>query len=88
MPITKIISTQVDTATVAGSATSISQATLVRLYNSQGSEVTVGVSTLVGAATTNYFTMNTKQTEFLQKKATDVIWTCSEIKANIVGFTN
>ena len=45
MPITKIISTQVNTATSAGTATSISQATLVRLYNSQGSEVTVGVST-------------------------------------------
>ena len=84
MPITKIISTQVNTATVAGSATSISQATLVRLYNSQGSEVTVGVSTLVGAATTNYFIMNTKQTEFLQKKATDVIWTSAAIKANKV----
>ena len=88
MPITKIISTQVNTATSAGTATSISQATLVRLYNRQGSEVTVGVSTLVGAATTNYFTMNTKQTEFLQKKATDVIWTSAAIKANKVGFTN
>ena len=40
MPITKIISTQVNTATNAGTATSISQATLVRLYNRQGYEVT------------------------------------------------
>jgi hypothetical protein len=84
----KVIATQETTATTAGTATSISQATCVRLYNSDGSEVTVGVSTLVGAATTNYFIMNTKQTEFLQKKSTDVIWTSAAIKANKVGFTN
>ena len=84
----KLIATQETTGTTAGAATSISQATCVRLYNSDGSEVTVGVSTLVGAATTNYFTMNTKETEFLQKKSTDVIWTSAAIKANKVAFTN
>jgi len=84
----KLIATQETTGTTAGAATSISEATCVRLYNSDASEVTVGVSTLVGAATTNYFIMNTKQTEFLQKKSTDVIWTSAAIKANKVGFTN
>ena len=58
---TKIIETEVSTAAVAGSATSITEATVVRLHNDTGSIVTVGVSTVVGAATTNYFTMQYRE---------------------------
>jgi hypothetical protein len=85
---TKIISTEVTTATTPGAATSISSATCVRLYNSQGSSVIVGINTLVGSATTNFFTMHQNTTEFLEKLPTDVIWSSAEIKANKVSFTN
>jgi hypothetical protein len=88
MNVTKIITTEVTTATSAGSATSISSATCVRLYNNQSGIVTVGINTLVGAATTTFFAMPQGSVEFLQKAPTDVIWTSAAIKANQVAFTN
>ena len=84
---TKIIETEVETAAVAGSASSITEATVVRLHNDTGSIVTVGVSTVVGAATTQYFTMPANTVEFLEKRPTEVIWTSSAIKAAKVGYT-
>lgn len=88
MQVTKIIETEVSTATSAGTATSISSATCVRLYNNQSGIVTVGISTLVGAATTSYFAIPGGSVEFLQKQGSDVIWTSAAIKANKVAFTN
>lgn len=87
MPRTRIIETEVATATVSGSASNITNATVVRLHNNTGSIVTVGISTIVGAATTNYFTMPANSVEFLEKLPTDVIWTSSAIKATKVGYT-
>lgn len=88
MMITKIVSTQQDTATTAGAATSISDATVVRLYNNTVGVVTVGVSSAVGAASTSYFAMPAGSIEFLAKLPTDVIWSSSAIRANKVAFTN
>jgi hypothetical protein len=85
---TKIIETEVGTGATAGAATSISNATCVRLHNDTSGIITVGVSTIVGAATTNYFTMPANSVEFLEKLPTEVIWTSSSIKAAKVGFTN
>ena len=85
---TKIIDTEVSTGTTAGAATSIASATCVRLHNNTAGIVTVGVSTLVGAATTNYFSMPASSVEFLEKHPTDVIWTSAAIKAVKVGLTN
>ena len=85
---TRIIETEVNTETTAGAATSISNATCIRLHNTTSGIVTVGVSTLVGASTTNYFSMPGNSVEFLEKSPTDVIWTSSAIKASKVGFTN
>lgn len=85
---TKIIETEISTATTAGAASSISSATCVRLHNNTSGVITVGVSTIVGAATTNYFSMPGNSVEFLEKLPTDVIWTSSGIKAAKVGFTN
>lgn len=85
---TKIIETEISTATTAGTASSISNATCVRLHNNTSGIITVGVSTIVGAATTNYFSMPGNSVEFLEKLPTDVIWTSSGIKAAKVGFTN
>jgi hypothetical protein len=85
---TKIIESEVTTSATAGAATSISSASCVRLHNNTSGIVTVGVSTLVGAATTNYFSMPGNSIEFLEKFPSDVIWTSSAIKAAKVGFTN
>ena len=85
---TKIIETEVTTASTAGAATSITNATCVRLHNNTGGIVTVGVSTIVGAATTNYFSMPANSVEFLEKLPTDVIWSSSAIKASKVGLIN
>lgn len=85
---TKIIESEVSTDTLAGSASSISSASCVRLHNDTAGIVTVGVSTLVGAASTSYFTMPANSVEFLEKYPTDVIWTSTQIKAAKVGFTN
>jgi hypothetical protein len=85
---TKILATQVNTGSNAGAATSISDATCVRLYNNTVGIVTVAISTSVGAATSTYFSVPGGSVEFIEKLPTDVIWTTSAIKANKVGFTN
>lgn len=88
MQITKLIETQITTPTSAGTATSLNSATCVRLCNDTGGEITVSISTSVGASTANAFTLPRYNVEFLQKLPTDVIHTSSAIKANKVGFTN
>ena len=86
---TKIITTEIAMPTTAGTASSISEATCVRLYNGSGAPATVSISTAVGAATTNTFTMATNGVEFLQKSSTDVIFASADtVKAAKVGFTN
>jgi hypothetical protein len=85
---TKIIETQESLGTTAGAATSISYATVVRLYNNTAGIVTVGVSTAIGAATTSYFAMPAGSVEFLEKTASHVVWATSAIPSNKVGFTN
>lgn len=85
---TKIIATQENLGTSAGAATSISYATVVRLYNNTAGIVTVGVCESIGAASTSYFAMPSGSVEFIEKVASHVIWATSDIPANKVGFTN
>ena len=86
---TKLIATEIAMPTTAGAASSISEATCVRLFNGSGAAAIVSISTVVGAATTNEFTMATGSVEFLQKAATDVIFaSAATVKASKVGFTN
>lgn len=88
MQITKVIDNQISTPTTAGTATSVNYATCVRFCNDTGGEITISISTSVGAATTNSFVIPRYSVEFLQKLPSDVIYTSSSIKANKVGFTN
>ena len=81
-----LIANEQATPTTAGTASSISKATCVRLYNQTGGDVVVNVSATVGAASTNQFTMSAGRTEFLEKLHTDVIFTSGAIKAAKVGF--
>lgn len=85
---TKVIETEVTTGTTAGAATSIGSASCVRLHNNTSGIVTVGVSTMVGAATTVYFSMPSNSVEFLEKLPSEVLWTSAAIRASKVGFTN
>lgn len=85
---TKIIATEVATPTTAGTASSISSATCVRICNDTGASVLVAVSTAVGAATSTFFTIPDATVEFLQKNPDDVIWSATALKATKVGFTN
>lgn len=84
---TRIIESEVATATAVGTATSISSATVVRLHNDTGAIVTVGVATVVNAATSRTFTLPANSIEFLDKYPTEVIWTSAAIKAAKVGYT-
>jgi hypothetical protein len=85
---TRVIESEVSTGASAGAATSIGSATCVRIHNNTAGIITVGVSTVVGAATTIYFSMPGNSVEFLEKLPSDVIWTSASIKASKVGFTN
>ena len=85
---TKVIETEVTTGTAAGAATSIGSASCVRLHNNTSGIVTVGVSTIVGAASTVYFSMPGNSVEFLEKLPSEVLWTSVAIRASKVGFTN
>jgi hypothetical protein len=86
---TKIITTEIAMPTTAGAASSISEATCLRLVNISGSTATVSISTAVGAATTLTFTMPNNTVEFLQKLPTDVVYASSNnVKVAKVGFTN
>ena len=63
-----IIGNEIAIPTIAGSATSLEQATVVRVVNVSGSSGTIGVSTIVGAATTNFITVPNGTVEYVEKK--------------------
>lgn len=86
---TKIYGTEISLTTSAGTASSITEATCVRLYNGSGGAATVSVASTVGAADTATFTMPNGTVEFLEKPASYVIWSSStSVRAAKVGFTN
>lgn len=85
---TKVLATEASTPVSAGTASSIGSASCVRLHNNTSGVATVGVSTIVGAGSTVYFSMPANTVEFLEKLPTDVLWTTPAIVASKVGFTN
>lgn len=85
---TRIIETEVSTGSTAGVASSITNATCVRLHNTTSGVATVAISTSVGAATSTYFSIPGNSVEFLEKTPTDVIWSSPSIQAAKVAFTN
>ena len=84
---TLLIGDEVAIPTVAGSATSFSQATVVRVVNVSGSSATVGVSTIVGAASTSFMTIPDGTVEYLEKRANDVVYATGTVRGAKVGFT-
>jgi NADPH-dependent ferric siderophore reductase len=84
---TLLIGDEVAIPTAAGSATSFSQATVVRVVNVSGSSATVGVSTIVGAASTSFMTIPDGTVEYLEKRANDVVYATGTVRGAKVGFT-
>lgn len=85
---TRIIATEETLGTSAGAATSISTATCVRLVNNSGAVRVVAVSTVVGAASSTFFSMPDGTVEFLEKGANEVLWADGAVLGAKVGFTN
>ena len=82
-----VLGNEIAVPTAAGSATSFAQATVIRVVNVSGSSGTIGVCTVVGAATTNFITVPTGTVEYVEKKSTDVCYGTGTIRAAKVGFT-
>ena len=64
---TLIIGNEIAVPTTFGAATSLAQATVLRVVNVSGSSATIGVSTMVGAATTSFITIPTGTVEYIEK---------------------
>ena len=82
-----VLGNEIAVPTAAGSATSFAQATVIRVVNVSGSSATIGVCTVVGAATTNFITIPTGTVEYVEKKSTAVCYGTGTIRAAKVGFT-
>jgi len=84
---TLIIGDEIAIPTIAGSATSLEQATVVRVVNVSGSTGTVGISTSVGAATTTFITIPNGKVEYLEKKPNHVMYATGTVRGAKVGYT-
>ena len=85
---TLIAGTEAALPTTAGAATSLSEARVVRLYNSGGTARLVTVKDTRAAATNvGTFTILGNSVEFLQKNPTQVIFAAdASVKGAAVGF--
>ena len=84
---TLIIGNEIAVPTTFGAATSLAQATVLRVVNVSGSTATIGVSTMVGAATTSFITIPTGTVEFIEKKPNDVVYGSGTARVAKVGYT-
>ena len=84
---TLIIGNEIVVPTTSGAASSLAQATVLRVVNVSGSSATIGVSTLVGAATTNFITIPDGTVEYIEKKPNDVVYGTGTSRAAKVGYT-
>lgn len=85
---TLLIGNEVALGTSAAGGSSVSNATVVRLFNGVAGNATISMASTVGAADTVSFTMPQATVEFLEKPAGYVIWASdTAVKATKVGFT-
>ena len=67
--------------TTHGASTNIDKATMVRCYNSGGTDRLITVETATGNADIGTFTLKTKEVEYVDKNITDHMWAAhAEIK--------
>ena len=85
---TLLIADEIALGDNSGAGTSVSSATVVRLFNGVAGNATVSMASTVGAGDTVTFTMPQSHVEFLEKPASYVIWASStSVRAAKVGFT-
>jgi len=85
---TLLIGDEIALGNSSAGGTSVSNATVVRLYNGVGSTAVVSMASTVGAADTVSFSMPAGHVEFLEKHASYVIWADNTaVRATKVGFT-
>jgi len=88
---TKLIETEVGLGTNLAGGITVSNATVVRIYNGSGNTATVSVakSTADGYAGISTVTIPTAHVEFFEKMGADLIWaSANTVLASKVGFTN
>lgn len=88
---TKLIETEIGLGTDLANGSTVSNATVVRVYNGSGVVATVSVakSTSDGYTGIATVTIPIAQVEFFEKMGADLIWaSASTVKAAKVGFTN
>lgn len=88
--ITRMVGKEVAAPTTVGTAVSVSEARLVRVYNGAGSSTFVAVSThrsdIVGYGS---ITVPDGAVEYIEKDYTDVLWAGdANVKFSKVGFTH
>ena len=82
-----VLGNEIAVPTVSSSASNFSLATVIRVVNVSGSSGTIGVSTVVGAATTSFITIPNGTVEYVEKKATEGCYGTGTLRAAKVGFT-
>jgi len=88
---TKLIETEVGLGTDLAGGITVSNATVVRVYNGSGDVATVSVakSTTDGYTGISTVSLPAAQVEFFEKMGADLIWaSANTVKAAKVGFTN
>ncbi len=87
--ITKILADELNLPTTTGAATSFSEATVVRLVNTNTSAQIVTVVQTQGGAGVGSITMPPNSVEFLVKTASHCVYANSSlVRGTKVGFTN
>jgi hypothetical protein len=85
---TLLIGNEVALSTTSSGGSSISNASVVRIFNGLAGNATVSMASTVGAGDTVTFTMPQSHVEFLEKPPSYVIWASStSVRATKVGFT-
>lgn len=88
---TKLIESEVGLGTNLANGSTVSNATVLRVYNGSGGVATVSIakSTPDGYTGISTVSLPIAQVEFFEKMGADLIWaSASSVKAAKVGFTN
>jgi len=86
---TNVLGAEVALPTTTGAATSFSEASVVRLVNTDSSAHVVSVVETAGGSGIGSFTMPAGSVEFLEKKYTHCVFASNAgVKGSKVGFTH
>jgi hypothetical protein len=87
---TIILSNEVDIAPGIGNSSNVSNATVVRIFNTSGGQLTIHVS---DPSNTNEYSgigsisMPSNHIEYIEKPGTYTVWGSANFKATKVGYT-